>query len=1101
MRKILSLFALLMLSGLWTFAQTHAVSGTVKDNTGAPVPFATITETGTKHATTADANGAYTIKIHPDAKLTFTASGHAAQTITPEGNEADAVLAVTSKELSTVVVTTAYGMKRDQRVTPYSSQVIGDKDLHIIPQTNINSALAGKIAGVQFRGQSPMKLDNQGFLRIRGSLGLTGDIAPVYVIDGTPTASFDIDPDDVQDVTVLKGANATALFGDIAKGGAIVINTKKAAPGRSEVEVNQGFTFDNVSILPVYQNKYGGGSSSDFLQFQWQPGMPDAWQPLNGKYFPDYTDDASWGPRMTGQEYIPWYAWNPNNPESGTTAKWVPQPNNARDFYNTGVTSNTNVSFSKSGQGSSIKISYTNSTIDGLIPNSKSVRNTIFTTLSENLGDHFTASMNFTYTNNIINGQFNDAYANQSSGSFDSWFHRDLDMSKLREYKDILTPAGTYMSWNLGSNPTSASQVGKVYKGNYWYNYYSYFDALSLKQNRDHTVGNVSLTYKLNHAFKITGSLREDATTTRYENIVPSILQSSGSQTGVLASYSTGTVQGQGLGGSTPPNTLGFDVVATYSNSFVDNKLNVNLSAGASDVRSSYYSNEESTVNGLNTPNLYAISNSAANPTITNNRYKFETRAVFGSGDIEWNKIVDVSFALRNDWYSVLLPTNNSLLSPSAGVSFFFSDFTKNSLPWLSFGKLYGSWGKKPTSGLNPYATNFTYTINQNKWNSSFLTATPNTAIDPNIQGALITSYEAGLSLRFVHNRYGLNVNYYNESSENAPYSLAISGYSGFTSYLTNISKIARNGIEIQADADIVRQKNFTWNVTTTFSKILSDKIVSTDSSYDNVQISAGAYFSGIVPPKVYQLAPVLQDGDGNKVTGANGNYVHHEYTWGQLVGTAIKRNSAGLPEIDPNSLTYATENFHDFGSVLPTITGGLVNTFTYKNFILNFSIDYQVGGKFFSLSEMWGTYSGLLAPTAATNDKGMNVRDPVSLGGGVHVVGVSSVDEKTPVDGYVDAQDYFHGLGGGNAISDYFVHSLTYVKLRELSVGYNVPTDKFMKAHWIKGITVTATARNPWMIYRETQNFDPSEISGVYGEDGQFPGTRGFGFDVRLNF
>jgi len=1098
MRKFLMLFALLMLSGVWLFAQTHTINGTVRDNTGNPIPFATITESGTKHATTADANGAFLIKIHPDAKLTVTAAGHAPQTITPEGDNVQIVLKTTASELAEVVVTSAYGIKREQKVTPYSSQVISDKDLHIIPETNINSALAGKIAGVQFRGQSPMKLNSQGFLRIRGSLGLTGDISAVYVIDGTPTTSFDIDPDDIQDITVLKGANATALFGDIAKGGAIVINTKKAAPGKTEVQLDQSVSFDNVSILPVYQNKYGGGSSSDFLQFTWQPGMPDAWQPLNGKYYPDYTDDASWGPRMVGQEYVPWYAWNPNNPESGTTAKWLPQPNNARDFYNTGVTSNTNVSFSKSGQGSSIKIAYTNNSIRGLLPNSSSIRNTVFTTISENLGDHFTAGINLTYTNNVIKGEFDDGYANQSSGSFDSWFHRDLDMNKLREYKDILTPAGTFMSWNLGSNPTSASAVPSVYRGNYWYNYYSYFDALSLKQTRDHIVGNISLTYKLNRTFHITGTIRKDAISNLYENIVPSILQASGKQTGLLASYATGNLTGESL---TAPNTIGFDVVAGYTNSFIDNKLSLNLTAGASDVRYKFYSNEEATVNGLNTPNLYAISNSAGPATITNNRNQWETRAVFGAGDIEWNKIFDVSFALRNDWYSVLLPTNNSLLSPSAGVSFFFSDLTKNSLSWLSFGKVFASWGKKPTSGLSPYATNFTYTINQNKWGANFLTTTPNTAIDPNIQGALITSYEGGLDLKFINNRYGLNITYYNETSASAPYSLAISGYSGFTSYLTNISKIARDGIEIQATADIMRKRDFTWNVNATFSKILSDVIKQTDSSYDNVQISSGAYFSGIVPPKVYQLAPVLYDGSGNKVTDANGKYIPHQYTWGQLVGTAIKRNSAGLPEIDPNSLTYATDQFHDFGTVLPSINGGLVNTFTYKNFIVNFSIDYQVGGKFFSLSEMWGTYSGLLAPTAATNDKGMNVRDPVSVGGGVHVVGVSSVDEKTPVDAYVDAQTYFHGLGGGNAISDYFVHSLTYVKLREVSLGYNIPVEKFTKAQWIHGITVTATARNPWMIYRETQNFDPSEISGVYGEDGQYPGTRGFGFDVRLIF
>jgi TonB-linked SusC/RagA family outer membrane protein len=1080
MRKTALLLSVLMLLCALAFAQTRTVSGVVRDEKGEPIPFATIIETGTKNATQADANGSFSIRIAQNSKLIISATGHASQTITPSGNVADVSLTTTNTSLSEVVVTTAFGIKRSQRITPYSAQNIGDEQLHIIPQTNINSALAGKIAGVQFRGQSPMKLDNQGSLRIRGGLDLTGDVAPVYVIDGSVTGSFDINPDDVQDVTVLKGANATTLFGDIAKGGAIVINTKKAAPGKSSIEVNQGITFDKVYILPIYQNKYAGGASSDLTKFTWQAGMPDAWKPLDGKFYPEYTDDASWGPRMVGQEYIPWYSWNPDNPESGTTARLVPQKHNARDFYNTGISSNTNISFAKGGQGSNVRISYTNNSIRGMLPNSSSYRNTLFGSFSVDLGNHFTASSNITYNNNVIQGEFVDGYANQSSGSFNSWFHRDLDMAKLKEYKGIKTPIGTYPSWNLGSNPGSAGVVNNVYKGNYWYNYFTYFDLINDKQTRDYLNGNASLTYKLNSNFKVTGTVRKNSITRFYENITPSALEASATQTGEKASYSTGTSQGVSL---INPNILSFDLVASYNQGFLNNKLNVNVNAGGSDSRSKWYSTEMATKNGLNVPDLYAISNSKDQPTLTNNRYKWENRAAFASGDVEWNKMVDATFAVRNDWYSTLLPSNNRLLSPAAGLSFFFTDFTKDALPWLSYGKVYGSWGKKPTSGfntgINPYSVNFTYTINQNKWLSNFLTSTPDLAIDRNIQGSLITTYEAGIDLKFRNNRYGLNVLYYNETSKKAPFSVPISRYSGFTNFLTNISLIKRTGIEVVIDARIMSRKDFTWEVTKTFSYLISNPVVETDTAGNRIQISTGAQFQGIVPPKVYQ------------VKGKS---------WGQLVGTAIKRNSSGIAEVNPVTGLYVGEANHDFGSVVPKVTGGLVNTLTYKNFVLNFNIDYQFGGKFFSLSEMWGTYSGLLAPTAATNDKGWNVRDDVSVGGGVHVVGVSSVDEKTPVDMYVDAQTYFHNLGGSNAIADYFVQSLSFVKLREIGLGYNLPVEKF-GIKWLKGITATAVARNPLLIYRETRDFDPSEISGVYGEDGQFPGTRGVGFNLKFIF
>ena len=1070
MRKIASLCTVLMLLSALAFGQqTRTVSGVVKDDKGQPVPFASVLETGTNNGTKADVAGSFSIRIKEGASLTISASGFVTQTVTPTGAAVDVTLVTKSGELAEVVVTTAFGIKRSQRVTPYSSQVVGDKELHIIPQTNINSALAGKIAGVQFKGQSPMKLNSQGTLRIRGGLELTGDVAPVYVIDGSITGSFDINPDDVQDVTVLKGANATALFGDQARGGAIVITTKKATVGRAGIEFNQGVTFDKVYILPKYQDKYAGGNVSDLIKFTWQPGMPDAWKALDGKYYHDGTDDSSWGPRMVGQEYIPWYAWNPNNPESGKTASLIPQPDNSRDFYNTGITSTTNVAFSKATQGFNLRVSYTNNTMKGMLPNSKAYRNTLFTTFSADLSPRFNIATNLTYTNNVIKGEFVDGYSNQSTGSFNSWFHRDLDMDRLKEYKSIKTPSGTYPSWNLGANPGSVGSVPNVYKGNYWYNSFSYFDLINNQQNRDNLYGNASLTYKPASFLKITGTVRKNLSTNQYENITQSELEISARQ-GTLAGYSTGQQK---------TNNWQYDLVASYNKAFMSNKINLNLNVGASDIRNNLHTNEMATKNGLNVPGLYAISNSKDQATLTNTRRKFENRAVFAGGDIEWNRMVDLTFAIRNDWYSVLLPDNNSLLSPSAGLSFFFGDLTKDALPWLSYGKVFGSWGKKPTSGLLPYATNFAYTVNQNKWGNFFLSTTPNEAIDPNIQGSLISTYELGLDLRFKNNRFGINAIYFNETSEDAPFSVPVSGYSGFNSYLTNISLIKRSGIELVLDAKVMTRKDFTWDVTTTFYKLLKNPVIETDTAGNRIQIATGAAFQGIVPPKVYQ------------VKGA---------AWGQLIGTAIKRNAAGLAIVNPTTGEYVTEANHSFGSVVPTINGGLVNTLTYKSFVLNFSLDYQVGGKFFSLSEMWGTYSGLLAPTAATNDKGWNVRDPVAMGGGVHVTGVSSVDERTPVDMYVDAHYYFQGFGGGNAIADYFVHSLTFVKLREVGLGYNLPVSKW-GVKWVKGIMATLVARNPLMIYRETQQLRPVRDLSDTWRRRAIPGHTRFGFNLKFNF
>jgi hypothetical protein len=271
-------------------------------------------------------------------------------------------------------------------------------------------------------------------------------------------------------------------------------------------------------------------------------------------------------------------------------------------------------------------------------------------------------------------------------------------------------------------------------------------------------------------------------------------------------------------------------------------------------------------------------------------------------------------------------------------------------------------------------------------------------------------------------------------------------------------------------------RNDFSWEIVKNFGYLLSNEVSDFPEGQTQLLLSGGSFGT--------RFARAFQE-DGKD--------------WGQLIGGGIMRNDDGLPLLDASGL-YVRDATRHWGSVVPHITGGLVNTLTYKGFLMNFNIDYQVGGQFFSLSEMWGHYSGLLAATAATNDRGFNVRDAVADGGGVHVVGVSAVDERTPVDMYIDAQTYFHQFYNAQ-IAEPFIHSLTFIKLREISLGYQIPVQKLNLERIVKGASVSLVARNPWLLYRETESFDPSEISGVFGEDGQFPGTRSLGFNLKLNF
>ncbi len=1076
MRKLVVLFSVLMLTFWVGYAQAQTTSGKVTDEQGQAIPFASIKVKNGKTGVSADANGTFLIKAANGTVLTVSSVGFQPKdVVADESNKLIVMLLkATDGSLSEVIVTTAFGVKQEQRTTPFSAQVIKSDALNIIPQNNLNNALVGKVAGVQFRSQSGTKLNSQAFARIRGGLSLSGDIGPIFVVNGTIIGNaYDIDPDNVESLTVLKGANATALFGGAASNGAIVITTKKAATGMQSITVSQGVTFDRVSRLPKTQNVFGGGGVDHLTVYNWKVGDPEEWKALDGKSFPDYTDDASWGPRMLGQEYIPWYAFVPGTPYSYKTASFTPQPDNIRNFWDHGYTTNSNVSFAKGGEGYSVRMSYGKQYTAGLIPDSKTDRNILNMAADFDLNKYISAGIDITFNTQKIHGQFDDGYANNSSGNFGQWNHRDLDFGIMKQLKDYPTPIGTINTWNYSSNPDGydPNNPGGFYKANYWYNFYSYQDNLDFSQRRDRIYGNTYVKVKINNNLSVKATVRRDELSTNYENKVKSLLEASGGQTGVLANYNTGNVN---------LNTTDYELVANYNQSFLNNDLGVTALVGADMSRYIYKDNSASTTNGFKVPDLYSINNSKDNPTFGNTRLEQQTNSWFAAGSIEFRKFISATFALRQDYSSTLPASDNSLFYPSAGLAFTPSEFFKDKISWLSFTKFYGSWGKKPLN-LGIYQTNFGYGVNSNTYNGNFLMSFPDNIPDPALRGSLITSYEGGVELRFIKNRFGLNVNYYNEKMENQPVTISVAGESGVTSKSVNAASVQREGLEFTFDGKLINNKNFTWSVTKTVGWLINNPVTKIIEGQTKIQPVGWAGAFGSRNATAYQV--LNQD-------------------WGQLQGGGYIYGENNQPEIDPNTGLYITgDPNYSWGSVVPKLTGGFQSLMTYKNVSLNISLDYQSGGHFFSLTESWGAYSGVLDYTAENNDRGVNVRDPLSQGGGVHVTGVSSVDGKTPIDMYVDGYTYFHQFYGAKIAAPY-IHKLSYIKLREVSLGYNLPVKNWSFTNkWLKGASVSAVASSPWIIYSDTKNFDPSEISNVYGEDGNLPPVRSIGFNVKLNF
>jgi len=1071
MRKIASLFTMLMLISALAFSQTRTITGVVNDENGTPVVGASVVIKGTRTGVATDNNGTFRIQAKTGDVLQITGGIDPIEvTVGSESNitvQARRTVAVGQE----VVVTTAYGMRRQLRNATVNAQVVTGEDLNTIRQTDFTSALAGKVSGLQVRNQSAAKLGDAGLgnLRLLGETGFgTGGGEPIYVVDGTILPNIgDVNNDDIEDVTILQGPAASAIFGPQGSRGAVVITLKKARKGAKGVgvELNLGANIDRVYKLPNYQNSYAGGNTADMFLYRWEPGHPELWKKLDGKYYHDYSDDASWGPRMVGQEYIPWYSWYDGHKYSGTTSSLVPQPDNARDFFETGFTSNNSIAVSKASENVAFRISYNNIYKDGLLPTTNLNKNVINLSGSVNIIPSLVASLNLNYATQILKGEFDDGYSNQTTGSFNQWFHRNLDMDILRELKDLRTPTGIWASWNH-LNPTvfDPANTRPFYAGNYWYSFHKWFDLVKPVTNRDRFFGDLTLRFTPHKNWSLRGTYRKQQNLLWSETRYSSDLNESATQ----STGNCGECKGYYSTNNSNSNRTNLELAVNFKRKY--GKVGVDATLGSDVFRQLIKGNFAATNNGFSVPNLYAISNSKDQPTISNSRTDSRYVAAYLTGQLSFDNFINLDFTMRDDWMSELPPANPHIISRSAGISVIFNQFLK--IPALSFAKVRASIGEIPLGLGFAQFPGFSYAPGQFQWTGNILMGTPDQLVDPNIHGSVTRLSEIGIDLEFLKRRIGASFTYWDGSDEDFITALTINGASGYTSLLTNAGLITKKGMNFKLMGRPVWGRNVKWEINSNWG-ILSEN-------------------------KVVDLGPGI-----NRTVGLHGNwgttgpYLVHQVgkDWGQVFGNGMKRIN-GQPVLDAQG-HYVNDPAVSYGSVLPKHTFGGQTSIEYRNLVVAANADGQIGGKFFSLSNMWGSYSGLTARTATLNDKGNPIRDAVADGGGIHVFGVDTGGKA--VDFYVDAQEYFHSIYDNRAFDPY-VYDLTFVKLREVSLGYNLPVQKWgFTQKWANRAVVSLTARNLFLIYAKTDDFDPSEISNVSGEAGNLPGTRGFGINLKV--
>ena len=1061
MKQILLFLSISLFMGVsLATAQTRTITGTVTAaDDKQPLPGVTVQVKGTTTGTQTDPSGKFSLNVSANATIIFSFIGYNSQEL-PAGTNStlNVMLTQSSRGLNEVIVT-ALGISRQQKSLGYAAQQVKGDDLTVTKQSDLNTALAGKIAGVQVLGGSGAKFGTSA-IRIRGVNSLSGG-NPIYVVNGVVTDPNAVNNDDIESLTVLKGPAATALYGQRASEGAVVITLKKGADKGVGVSFNQSTTFEKVYQLPEYQNEYGGGTSQQWNVYNYLPGTsPASNAKFNGVKYYDYGVDESWGPKMDGTLYAPWYFWDPSNPGYGKLVPFVPQPDNVRNFYKTGVTFNTNAAFSKAGDDYNFRVSYTNIDRTGITPNSDQKRNNIGLNGELKLTQRFTVSANVNFSQINSNNVPQEGYSTQTSGSFSQWFHRDLDINQLKNYK---RPDGTYTAWNIfGPDDLSA---------HYWDNPYTETYVNTSKANSNRVFGNLTATYKFTDDLAFSVIAREDLLNQDNQSRVGSYTVNPDAYSQNQYTYKENN----------------YVANLNYSHTFKDLSFKAGLYAETRQDR--YLFTSGKTNGGLSIPDLYTLGNSVDAVTAFSYQALSRVNSYYGYTSFGYRDFLFLDLNVRNDNSSTLPVNHNSYWYGGVSGSFVFTELLpKNDL--LTFGKLRLS-AAKLGSDAPIYSINQTYNLSTTPHGGDAIQTVPNILPNADLRPSLSTSYEVGTELHFLRDRIRFDFNYYTRTAKDQILQLPVNGTSGYSSAVINAGKIRNDGIEISLGGTPVKTSNFKWNADFNIA-FNRNKVLSLFPGINTLQVTpdgAGGYgLSG-----GNQAAGASSFGfTGSPRFSING-VVGSAY--GQIIGSGYTRDDKGNIVVDAKGMPIVNNNVN-LGSMLPKFTGGFTNSFAFKNYVVAFSLDYQKGGKFVSVTQENLNGSGLALETVGNNDKGNPKRDPVSSGGGTLVHGVHQ--DGTANTTYVDTRTLYEQVYP--QIWEKYTYDASYVKLREVSIGYSFPKTMLGKLPF-QSAYFGLTSQNPWMIYSKVKGVDPSQLQSSYYEGGQLPNTRNLGFNIKLTF
>ena len=1013
--------------------QNRTISGTITDSDGNPLPGASIFEDGTSNGTVSDFDGKYAIElVNDDAILKVSFIGFVTSELSVGSSDnMDFSLVVEDSFLDEIVIT-ALGISREKKSLGYAVTEVSGDNVNTIKDNNLASSLSGKVAGLQVNNSG--SLGSGSVITIRGNNSITGNTQALIVVDGMPINSSipitsdggqqnsgsnnggggpsfepsisgggisDINPDDVESISVLKGPSAAALYGSRAGNGVILITTKKGSRSdRLGVTVKSNVYFDNPMFLPDFQNQYGQGSF--------------------GAAYSDRQNDwgqFSWGAPLDGSQQ-PYY--------DGTNKAYSAQTNNVENFFRTALRSITSLSVDKGSDAGSIRFSYTNNSSESIVENSDLNSHNFNLRAVANLSDKLTIDAKATYFTQDVK---NRASTTGAQGLLTHLFNmpRNVDTEDLRTYQV--------------DNPASPADFAVIryadeFIGNpYWM---AYHDETRVRRNR--FLGFTKINYEFTDWLSAFVRVGADVTNVRDNKIYKPGHHNRPLGELTISESSFGELNSEFLVTAKQDLTEKLNFVANFGGNLSKRTSEGMLVRGTDfKVPTKFFLN-----------NIRSIGATEESPLATK-----KVSSLYGSINLAYDNFLYVDVASRNDWSSTLSKDNRSYMYNSASVAAVINQFIDPSQEFFNFIKVRASVAQVGND-TDPYQINQTFSVPGNGYLGLTTLGFPNVKLNDNLKAETVTSSEFGIELSMLDNKLTLDVSVYDMSTEDLIFDIPVPAATGFLFSRENIGKVSNKGVEIALGASLIKMNDFSWDTSLFYSK--------NENTVDE-----------------------LTDGlDSFVYNSSSDNNIFVKATKGGSIGDIYGKITTG--EVDATGAPLGSDAPTELlGNAQPDWLGGWSNTIRFKDFSVSFLIDARMGGQVYSQTSADLDRSGVSARSLQYRDTG------VTLTGINTGTGAANTESIT-------GQEYWTAMSN---ISGNYIYDQDNIRLRELSIGYNVPS---VSSIGLQSASIQLVGRNLFFLSKSADDIDPEAMLGTsIGVQGMshysMPTLKSLGLNLTLNF